>query len=80
MCFISINQLHLVIILELCDFKNMFNILDQKYSILNAGHLYQLLSNCQTVSTQKNEGVIEKYKPILNLDAKICMKKSKFAF
>ena len=38
-CFMSVDKTYLATILELSDLKDMFDALDQKYSISNAAHL-----------------------------------------
>ncbi len=79
-CFMSVDKTHLATILELSDPKDMSNALDQKYSASNAARFRQLLCDCQAVSTEKNVGVMEKYKSMLNLNEEIRMQKPELAF
>lgn len=78
--FVSVDKTHLATILELSDPRNMFDTLDRKYSASKAARLRQLLRDCQTVSTQKSVGVIEKYESMLNLNAGIRVQKPELAF
>lgn len=79
-CFMSVDKTHLATILKLSDPKDMFNALDKKYSATNVARLRQLLSDSQTVSTQKNVGVLQKHEAILNLNAEIRVQKPELAF
>ena len=76
----SMDKTHLATILELSDPRDMFDTFDQKYSASNVARLHQLLRDCQAVSTQKNVGVMEKYESVLNLNAKIRVRKPELAF
>ena len=76
----NVDKTHLATILKFSDSKDLFDTLDPKYSTSNASRLHQLFHNCQAVSTQKSLGVIEKYKSILNFNAKIRIQKPKLVF
>ena len=44
--FMSVNKSHLATILKLSTLKEIFKVLDKKYSAINAACLRQLLYNC----------------------------------
>lgn len=54
--------------------------LSKKYSRTNSNYLHQLFCNCQAINTPKNIAIVEKYRAIFNLNAKIYIQKPKLAF
>ena len=79
-CFMSVDKSHLATILELSTPKEMFKVLDKKYSATNIACLRQLFRNCQAINTQKNVAIMEKYEAMLNLNAEIRIEKPELAF
>lgn len=71
--FIDVDQIHLTTILKLSDSKDMFHILDQKYSTL----MPLIFGSCSAIAKplayKKNIDIMEKHKSMLNLNAKICI-------
>lgn len=76
----NIDKSYLTTILELSCPEKIFKAHNKNFFVTSSAYLDQLFCNCESISTQKNIAVVEKYETILNINAEIRIQKHKLAF